>query len=537
MNLWYKNAVIYCVDLDAYMDSDGDGYGDFRGLSARLDHIERLGATCLWLLPFFPSAGLDNGYDVTDFYAVDPRFGSLGDFVEFMHYAADHGLRVLVDLVVNHTSTKHPWFRAARSDPKSSYRDWYIWSKKEPKDAHEGMVFPGPQRTTWSFDEAAGEWYFHRFYEHQADLNTANPKVREEIQKIVGFWLELGVSGFRVDAVPFLLEHPGPSGGGDSARLLDELNAFLVWRRAGAVLLAEANVTMAEAKTYVGDGDRMHLVFNFLQNQHVWLAFAREDAGPIENIIRASPAFPPISQWVTFLRNHDELDLGRLPEKQRNEVFAAFGPDETMQVYGRGIRRRLAPMLEGNISRLKMAFSLMLSLPGTPMIWYGDEIGLGEDLSLKERESVRLPLQWDSERNGGFSTAERSRLVRPVVRSGPFSYRNVNVAAQRTDPESLLNTIGDLVILRRSAPEIGWGECTILKTSARSVLALRYDWRGGAVVVAHNLASRAASVTLHIEEGRGESLTQDGAGPLRSGMAFELEGYGYRWYRLGGERR
>lgn len=535
MNLWYKNAVVYCVDLDAFMDSDGDGWGDFRGLSARLDHIETLGATCVWLLPFYPSGGRDNGYDVTDFYAVDPRFGTLGDFVDFMHHARDRGLRVLVDLVVNHTSTEHPWFKAARSDPNSPYRDWYIWSEKKPKDGNEGMVFPGAQESTWTYDDAAGAWYFHRFYEHQADLNTANPAVRDEIRRIVGFWLELGVAGFRVDAVPFLIEHGGPDGA-DPTELLDELNAFLVWRRAGAVLLAEANVTMSEAKTYFGDGDRMHLVFNFLQNQQLWLAFARGDARPIERILRAAPTLPPTSQWVTFLRNHDELDLGRLTEKQRAEVFAAFGPEETMQIYGRGLRRRLAPMFEGNLSRLKMAFSLMLSLPGTPMIWYGDEIGLGEDLSLRERESVRLPLQWSAAANGGFSEARKRDLVRPVVEEGPFAYRNVNIAAQRTDLDSLFNTVGRLVRLRRATPEIGWGECTILDTDVRSVLALRYDWMDGAVVVLHNLASEPVMVTVEGAGGDTQELTR-GAEPLRLGEPLALEGYGYRWYRLGGDRR
>ncbi|HEU6442455.1 MAG TPA: alpha-amylase family protein, partial [Microvirga sp.] len=409
LNLWYKNAVIYCVDVETFMDSNGDGIGDFSGLADRLDHIESLGATCIWLLPFYPTPNCDNGYDVTDFYAVDPRLGTLGDFVAFTHAARDRGLRVIIDLVANHTSIDHPWFQEARRDPNSRYRDWYVWSKEKPKDIHEGVVFPGVQDTTWTYDEVAQAWYMHRFYKHQADLNIANPEVREELEKVMGFWLQLGVSGFRLDAVPFLIEYRGVPAeekpDHDPHEYLNELRTFISWRRAEAMLLAEANITMDQVDEYFGaSGDRLHMIFNFMLNQNLFLALSRKDAEPVRRVMAQTPAIPPKSQWASFLRNHDELDLGRLSDPERKEVFAAFGPAPEMQAYERGIRRRLAPMLGGDERRIKQAFSLMFALPGTPVLWYGDEIGMGEDLSLQERNSVRTPMQWADEPNAGFST-------------------------------------------------------------------------------------------------------------------------------------
>src|SRR5919106_1254536 len=332
LDLWYKNAVIYCVDVETFMDSNGDGIGDFPGLSDRLDHIEALGCTCVWLLPFYPSPNRDNGYDVTDFYGMDPRLGTLGDFVAFTHAAHDHGLRVIVDLFANHTSTEHPWFQQARRDPDSRLRDWYVWSKEEPKDLREGLVFPGVQETTWTYDELAEAWYMHRFYPHQADLNITNPAVKKEIEKVMGFWLQLGVSGFRVDAVPFLIEHRGvpdehrPTEA--PQRYLTDMRDFLAWRKAEAVLLAEANIPMHEVNEYFGvEGDRMHVIFNFLLNQHLFLALAREDAEPIRRVMMDTPNIPPKGQWASFLRNHDEVDLGRLSQSERAECFSAFGPE------------------------------------------------------------------------------------------------------------------------------------------------------------------------------------------------------------------
>jgi maltose alpha-D-glucosyltransferase / alpha-amylase len=544
LDLWYKNAVIYCLDVETFMDSNGDGIGDFQGLSDRLDHIEALGCTCVWLLPFYPSPNRDNGYDVTDFYGVDPRFGTLGDFVAFTHAAHDRGLRVIVDLVANHTSIEHPWFQEARRDPQSRFRDWYVWSKEEPTDLREGIVFPGVQETTWTYDELAGAWYMHRFYPHQADLNITNPAVKAEIEKIMGFWLQLGVSGFRVDAVPFLIEHRGvpdehrPTEA--PQRYLTDLRDFLAWRKAEAVLLAEANIPMNEVNDYFGvEGDRMHLIFNFLLNQHLFLAFAREDTEPIRRVMMCTPNIPPKGQWASFLRNHDELDLGRLSESERAECFSAFGPEPRMHLYERGIRRRLAPMLGGDKRRLQLAYSLMFALPGTPVFWYGEEIGMGDDLSLDERNSVRTPMQWADEPNAGFSTAEASALVRPVVSEGAFDYRRVNVADQRDQADSLLQFLERLVRIRRSCPEVGWGRCVVLPTTETSVLALRYDWEGTTTVILHNIADRVVQCTLspdfehlrHLFSNQNDREAHDGRSPIA------LDGFGFRWMRATGVRR
>ncbi|KAA2237803.1 alpha-amylase family protein [Salinarimonas soli] len=545
LDLWYKNAVIYCLDVKTFMDSKGDGVGDFQGLADRLDHIEALGCTCVWLLPFYPSPNRDNGYDITDFYGADPRLGTLGDFVTFIRAAHDRGLRVIVDLVVNHTSIDHPWFQAARRDRASPYRDWYVWSDEEPADKEEGVVFPGVQQATWTYDETAGAWYMHRFYKHQADLNIANPAVRAEIEKIMGFWLQLGVSGFRVDAVPFLIEHRGleeqEKPKGDPHRYLTRMRDFLSWRKAEAILLAEANITMDEVDDYFGaEGDRMHLIFHFMLNQNLYLALAREDAEPIRRTMAATPQIAFQSQWASFLRGHDELDLGRLTDAERQECFAAFGPEPTMQIYGRGIRRRLAPMLHGDDRRLKLAYSLMFALPGAPMLFYGEEIGMGEDLSLKERDAVRTPMQWADEPNGGFSKAPADRLLRPVPETGPFNYRDVNVAAQRDRPGSLMDDLQRLIRVRRACPEVGWGRCTVLDVGESSVLGLRYDWERGTLVILHNLAERPVEVVIPADDLTGlrplfcneqDRTMRDAREPIA------LTAYGYRWLRAHGERR
>src|SRR4051812_16699266 len=427
-DLWYKNAVIYNCDVRTYLDANGDGVGDFRGLTRRLDYLAGLGISAIWLLPFQPSPWRDDGYDITDHYGVDPAFGDLGDFVRFVEHARDRGLRVLIDLVLNHTSNEHPWFQAARAgDPR--LRDYYVWSPTRPPDAEKGVVFPGVQKTTWSFDRKAGEWYFHRFYDFQPDLNVANPAVRDELEKIIGFWLNLGISGFRVDAVPFLIEPvtasntaPGPV-----FDWLRTFRAYLSWRAGDAVLLGEANVERDQIQDYFGVGG-MHMLFNFLANQNLWLAFAREEAAPLVEALRETAGIPGADRWATFLRNNDELDLGRLSDDDRRLVFRRFGPSKRMQLYDRGIRRRLAAMLGGDRRRLELAFALLLALPGTPVVFYGDELGMGDDLALAERAAVRTPMQWSSAPNAGFSSAPRSQLVLPVVARGPFGYRRVNAA-------------------------------------------------------------------------------------------------------------
>jgi len=541
-DLWYKNAVIYCLAVESFMDANGDGFGDFTGLMQRLDYLAGLGVTAVWLMPFQTSPGRDDGYDVSDYYNVDPRYGTLGDFVEFTHAAAMRGIRVIIDLVVNHTSNEHPWFSSARSDPASIYRDWYIWSKKRPPDAEKGVVFPGVQKSTWTYDDVARAYYFHRFYDFQPDLNTANPAVQAEILKIMGFWIQLGVSGFRMDAVPFVIASKGVKivATREHYEMLRTFREFLQWRKGDSIILAEANVAPKLDLSYFGDeGDRLQMMFNFHVNQHLFYALASADARPLVKALKMTEPRPASGQWAHFLRNHDELDLGRLTETQRRRVFAAFGPDRSMQLYGRGIRRRLATMLGGDRRRLELAYSLLLSLPGTPVLRYGDEIGMGDDLSLPERYCARTPMQWSAERHGGFSKADK--VIRPVISDGPWSFGHVNVAQQRRDPNSFLNWTERMIRMRKETPEIGFGAFHILNIKPKSVLALRYDWRNNSVVVMHNLSDQPLELRFKVglgpELGRqlvnvlSDDHSEAGAGGSHDIL---LEPYGYRWFRAGG---
>ena len=541
-DLWYKNAIIYCLSVATYMDTDGDGIGDFKGLMRQLDYLLGFGVTAIWLMPFQPSPGKDGGYDVADYYGGNPQFGTLGDFVEFTHGCHQRGIRVLIDLVVNHTSNEHPWFQQARRHPESKYRDWYVWSKKKPKDAKSGMVFPGVQKSTWTYDDVAKSYYFHRFYEFQPDLNTANPDVQAEILKIMGFWIQLGVSGFRMDAVPFVIAEKGPNVTEpiEQYEMLRSLREFLSWREGDAIILAEANVLPNTDLDYFGkEGERLQMMFNFQVNQNLFYALATADNRPLIKSLKKTKPRPATAQWGQFLRNHDELDLGRLTNEQRQAVFAAFGPDKDMQLYDRGIRRRLAPMLQGDRRRLELAYSLLLTLPGTPVIRYGDEIGMGDDLRLPERQCARTPMQWSSEPQAGFTQGDKPIL--PVVSGGAYGFEHVNVAEQRRDPNSLLNWMERMIRMRKEVPEIGWGDFTVLRVARQDVLALRYDWRNNSVVILHNLSGEPrefwVDVGLQAEEGSllvnllsGEHSTAEKS----ARHCILLEGYGYRWFRVGG---
>jgi maltose alpha-D-glucosyltransferase/alpha-amylase len=565
-DLWYKNAVFYCLDVATFMDADGDGVGDFEGLLRRLDYLAGLGITALWLQPFQISPQRDDGYDTKDYYGVDPRTGSLGDFVEFTQQARQRGIRVIIDLVINHTSDQHRWFKQARQDPSSRYRDYYYWSKKKPPDANRGMVFPGVQKSTWSYDSQARAYYYHRFYAFQPDLNIENPAVQEEIRKIMGFWLELGVSGFRVDAVPFVIETvpeadwharqaardaekakragtPLPRRKPRSRQpekmfdYLRDLRDFLQWRTGDGILLAEANVVPSDSINYFGpEGDRMHMILNFQANQTMFYALATGDCRPLVKALRATAGRPELGQWGIFLRSHDELDLGRLSEEQRQAVFAKFGPEPAMQLYGRGIRRRLAPMLGGDPRRLELASSLLFSLPGTPVMRYGDEIGMGDDLSLPDRKSVRTPMQWTADPHGGFSRADKPEL--PVIANGPFGYAQINVADQRRDPGSLLNLNERFIRMRKECPEFGWGDHDELATRSPNVLAVRCHWRNNATLTLHNFSAEAREVKLRVPGAANLPLTSllspdhRPADP-RGDHQFTLPPYGYRWYRIG----
>lgn len=538
---WYKNAVIYCCSVGTFMDANGDGIGDFLGLSRRLDYLQGLGVTAIWLMPFQPSPRKDDGYDISDYYNVDPRYGTLGDFVEFTHGARLRGIRVIIDFVVNHTSDQHPWFKEARKGPDSPFHDWYVWSDSKPAGAREGMAFPGVQKSTWTRDPTCGKYYFHRFYEHQPDLNTANPRVQAEILKIMGFWIQLGVAGFRMDAVPFLIEQKGPhaTGRARSYDMLRVLREFSQWRMGETILLAEANVTPRVNAHYFGrHGERLQMMFNFHVNQHLFYALATGDVRPLVKAIADTRPLPATAQWALHLRNHDELDLGRLTAHQRERVFAAFGPERDMQLYHRGIRRRLAPMFNGDRRLIELANSLLFTLPGTPVVRYGDEIGMGDDLSLPERDCARTPMQWSSEPHGGFTTSEMP--LRPVISGGEYGFQHLNVANQRREPSSLLNWFERIMRLRKEVPEIGNGEFTVIDVSNSSVLAIRYDWRNNSVLFMHNFSEVSQEVFFrtgitgedsnHLVDLLGHEHSQAEADGRHCVL---LQAYGYRWFRIG----
>ncbi len=538
-DLWYKNSIVYCLSVGTYMDASGDGIGDFQGLMRRLDYLHGLGITTIWLMPFQTSPGKDDGYDISDYYGVNPAYGTLGDFVEFTHAAKQRGIRVLIDLVVNHTSDEHRWFQEARRDPKSKYRDWYIWSKKRPANADKGMVFPGVQKSTWSRDPIAKEWYFHRFYDFQPDLNTSNPAVQSEILKIMGFWIQLGVSGFRMDAVPFVISTKGPDVEKpvEQYDMLRSFREFLQWRVGDSIILAEANVLPRTDMQYFGDdGDRMQMMFNFQVNQYLFYALASSDTRPLAKAMAKTEKRPETAQWGIFLRNHDELDLGRLSKKQRQTVFAALGPKKEDQLYDRGIRRRLAPMLGGDRRRIELAYSLMFSLPGTPVLRYGDELGMGDNLALPERVCCRTPMHWSTEPHGGFTKSDKP--IVPVIDEGPYGFAHVNAAEQRRDSNSLLNWMERMIRMRKEVPEVGWGDFKVLKTGNNAVLALRYDWRNNSVLFLHNFADEPCEVAFATGIKGNDQLINllgsEHSEPTKGKHRVCLEPYGYRWYRVGG---
>src|SRR5215218_3917968 len=502
-DLWWKTAVVYCLDVEPFIDWDDDGCGDLAGLAQRLDHH--------------------------------------GDLVEVVRTANDRGMRVIADLVVNHTSAKHPWFRAAEASKDSPYRDFYVWRSDPPPDTSKDVVFPDQETSIWTKSEPTGEWYLHKFYKEQPDLNVTNPKVRDEIAKVMGFWLQLGLSGFRVDAVLYQPETTGADADAlpDPHQYLRALRSLVGRRSGNGVLLGEVNLPHEGQLEFFGgpDGDELTMQFDFIGMQAMYLALARADAGPLAEALTTRPAISPDTQWATFVRNHDELTLDKLSDEERAEVFAAFGPEETMQVYGRGLRRRLPPMLDGDPRRVRMVYSLLFSLPGTPVLFYGEEIGMGEDLDAEGRLAVRTPMQWTSGRNGGFSPAPPRKLPGPVV-TGGFSPEFVNVAAQRNDPDSLLSFMKLLIRRYRESPELGWGSFTVLEQPCPEVLAHLSTWDDGSLVALHNLGAEPRTVPLTLEgcdsTHRLVDLLQAGETSLsdKGTVEIALDGFGYRWLRV-----
>ncbi|GAA5207065.1 alpha-amylase family protein [Microbacterium kyungheense] len=537
-DLWFKSAIVYCLDVETYLDSDGDGAGDLQGLAQRIDYLAQLGVTCLWLMPFSPTPDRDDGYDITDYYGVDPRLGTHGDFVEVIRTARDRGMRVIVDLVVNHTSDRHPWFRKARRSRNSPYRDFYIWRDDPPPEGQKNPVFPGEADGIWTKDEASGQWYQHSFYEHQPDLNIANPAVRDELARVIGFWLQLGVSGFRVDAVPFLLEMPPGAEVRDPHELLRDFRRFLQRRSSEAVLLGEVNLPYEQQVQFFGgeDVNELTMQFDFVAMQALYLSLARHDPAPLVTALTSRPALPPDVQWANFLRNHDELTLDKLTDAEREEVFEAFAPDERQRVYGRGITRRLPPML-GDPRRIRMAYSLLFTLPGTPVLFYGEEIGMGENIEVPGRSAVRTPMQWTADRNGGFSVAPPSRLVAQPPGDG-YAPEHVNVAAQIEDRGSLLHFFRDLVSRYRISPELGWGEFEVIDQPTTAVLvhSLRADI--GRMVAIHNFDGVPATIRFALDDEPEGACLVDLLGSERIALdergrvEIEVPAYGYRWLRV-----
>jgi len=531
---WWKTAVFYNLDVKTYLDWNGDGIGDFEGLANRLDYLADLGVTCLWLAPFYPSPRRDNGYDISDYYGVHPDYGHLGDFVEFVRTAKDRGMRIIVDLVVNHTSQDHPWFQASREDSEGEYGDFYLWRDEKPDDDTENM-FPDVEDGVWSQDETSGRYYRHTFYRHQPDLNTDSARVREEIEKVLGFWLQIGADGFRVDAVPYLIE----SEQGREHDFLRSLRGALTRRHGSAMMLGEVNLPYGEQLEFFGgeDGDELTMQFDFVGNQALWLSMARQDAGPLRAALRSRPQLATGNQWGNFVRNHDELTLDQLSEEERHEVFDAFAPEKAQRIHDRGIVRRAPGMLESDPRRLRLLYSLAYSLPGAPVLYYGEEIGLIENGAIPGRGAVRTPMQWTDGEHGGFAPAGTAEIVAPQPGEGAAPAQ-INVSDQLRDEHSLLAFHRRLIAAYRSSPEIGWGELTVLETGHDCVLAHRLTLDGADFVAVHNLAAHGRSVQLALDgvvEGTEvASLLDPTVQPEveQGGLRLGLDGYGALWLRL-----
>jgi maltose alpha-D-glucosyltransferase/alpha-amylase len=540
-DLWWKNAIVYCVDTQAFLDTNGDGVGDLDGLTQRIDYLAGLGVTCLWLMPIYPSPERDYGYDVADYYGVADKYGTLGDLVELVRVARERGIRVIADLVVNHTSSDHPWFQMARQG-HPVFRDFYVWADEKPPNADEGVIFPGKQEGIWSYDRAAKRWYMHRFYRFQPDLNINNQLVRNEIHKVIGFWLSMGLSGFRIDAVPFLIEQvaPGHPAVKDPHDYLRDLRDFATRRSGDTMLLAEANEPLDKLAAFFGEhGHQMSMLFNFILNQALYLGFVRGEAGPAVEALKSLPDIPAGSQWANFIKNHDEQSLDKLSDEERAEVFAAFAPKKSMQLFERGIRRRFPSMVDGDRARMELAYSLLFSLPGTPVLFYGEEIGMGDDQRLPDREAVRLPMQWSDQPGGGFTDGPVSQAPRKPMRDGPFGYRRVNVEEQRHDRGSFLNWMERAIRTRKEWPEFGWGEWRVLPARNPAILAHIATWDGTSAMAVHNFSDEPARCTIQLpmeaREGRWRHIfgPTDGDAPevATSGrFSAELPPYGYHWF-------
>jgi maltose alpha-D-glucosyltransferase / alpha-amylase len=536
--LWYKDAVFYQLHVKSFADSNADGIGDFRGLTSRLEHLAALGVDCLWLQPMYPSPFRDDGYDISDYTSIHPSYGTLQDFTEFLGQAHALGLRVIIELVLNHTSDQHVWFQEARSSPDNPRRDWYVWSDTDDRYRGVRIIFIDTELSNWAWDPVSKAYYWHRFFSHQPDLNYDNPAVREEIWKVMKFWLDLGVDGFRVDAVPYLVEREGTSCENlpETHAVLKELRARLDATFTGKVLLAEANMWPEDVRPYFGDGDEFHMSFHFPIMPRMFMALRLEDRKPLIDIIERTPSIPESSQWGLFLRNHDELTLEMVSDLERQYMWDEYAKDPRARI-NLGIRRRLAPLLDGDRRRIELMIGLLMSLPGSPILYYGDEIGMGDNVYLGDRNSVRTPMQWSSGVNAGFSTADPERLWLPLVQNAVFGYQAVNVESQQRNPTSLLNWLRRLIEVRKQARIFGRASIEFLKPDNHRVLAFTRTLGRETILVVSNLAGSAQAVDLDLSRLAGAIPIEMFGGSIfpRIGTApyiMMMGPYDFYWFRL-----
>jgi maltose alpha-D-glucosyltransferase / alpha-amylase len=535
--LWYKTAVFYELYVRGFQDGSGDGSGDFRGLTERLDYLQWLGIDCIWLLPIFPSPLRDGGYDVSDYFSILPSYGTLGDFYEFLEAAHDRGIRVIADLVMNHTSDQHPWFQEARR-PGSPKRDWYVWSDTDQRYLDARVIFVDTESSNWTWDSEAQAFYWHRFFSHQPDLNYANPEVQEAMLEVIRFWLDIGLDGFRLDAVPYLFEREGTD-----CENLPETHEFLKHVRKevdskyeGKLLLAEANQWPPDVVPYFGDGDECHMAFNFPVMPRMFMGLRREDRTPIIEIMNRTPKIPDTAQWGLFLRNHDELTLEMVTDEERDYMYTEYAKDPRMR-RNIGIARRLAPLLDNGRRQMEMLYSLLFSLPGSPVVYYGDEVGMGDNIYLGDRDGVRTPMQWSSDRNAGFSRADPAALYLPLLMDPVFGYQAVNVEAQERVATSFLHWLRRLLQVRKQHPVFGMGDYEPLYPENRRVFAFTRQLGADVVLVVTNLSRFAQPVELDLSRWTGlvpEEMFGRTPFPIIDNRSYRLAmgPHGFYWFRL-----
>jgi maltose alpha-D-glucosyltransferase/alpha-amylase len=535
---WYKDAIFYEIYVRGFYDSDGDGVGDFRGLTAKLDYLEWLGVDCLWLLPFYESPLRDGGYDISDYKAVLREYGTLDDFKDFLTAAHRRGIRVIADLVVNHTSDQHTWFKESRSSLHSPYRDWYVWSDTDQKYGDARIIFSDTERSNWTWDETSGAFYWHRFFSHQPDLNYDNPDVQQAMLDVVEFWLELGLDGFRVDAVPYLFERERTNCENlpETHQFLKRLRAFVDRQYPTALLLAEANQWPEDVVQYFGQGDEFHMAYNFPIMPRLFMALRQEDRRPIVEILERTPDIPANCQWGMFLRNHDELTLEMVTDEERDYLYNEYAKDARMRV-NVGIRRRLAPLLDNGRRRIELMHALLFSLPGSPFLYYGDEIGMGDNIYLGDRDGVRTPMQWSVDRNAGFSRADFARLYFPLNMDAVYGYQSVNVEAQQRYGTSLLNWTREMIQLRKQHPVFGRGSLRLIKPRNRKIFCFVRSSVEETILCVFNLSQYAQPAELALQEFEGripvEMMGNTEFPPIGAGeYQLALAPRGFYWFLL-----